>query len=144
MGKKATSIIETYINFLNKIGKWLSDIESRKKWILNHQILTFFMCLIVILTCCGVGMWQRGQCINCEPLTLSQLQEASKDLEKFAQSVDNKIFIPYDSWNSYWKEALPYMGMVTLGIILGGSLAYIVSFFIYLLLAKVIFKKYNT
>ena len=150
MGKKATGMIETYINFLNNIVKWLSDIESRKKWIINNRGKALLFIYIAIALGSAGELWMVGYCIDCDSITPKQIEEIkveffppTSSMEEFAKLIENKTFVPYESWTKYGEDYLMLMAVRTGLYIFVLSSLYIVIKTLHYVLANLIFKKYN-
>jgi hypothetical protein len=110
MTKRPTNIIDRYLNFIKALFVVLTDkktvTEGWKKY--KNKLFIGWFVFITVVTC--INVWRLGDCVGCDQLTESQLQD--KDAATLIALYAHQPTIPYTSWSAYLKD-LPQPILVT-------------------------------
>jgi hypothetical protein len=82
-------------------------------------------------------IWDRGQCINCLPLTEEQKELYGNELNYLVKTYENKIFVPYESIQEYFKDLIFPLIFSTIILFILLSFWYIIYKIIQILIKKI-------
>ena len=118
--------LKSYTSFLDRIVKFITDGDKLKTFIIEKKRKLFYISLLLIILSTSFGVWRRGECLNCKPLTQEEAIFYKQNPAEIAKLAESKLFGPYTSLEKYFTDLILPISINLVGYILVISILYIV------------------
>ena len=128
--------ITSYTGFLDRIVKLISDKDKIKSFFTSNKRRIVYLILGMIIVWTSLNVWNRGECLNCTPLTPTEVSYYKENPKELIKLKDTKVFAPHTSWGAYLRDLVLPLTFNLIGFVLTFSVCYIVYHTIRLLLVR--------
>ncbi len=117
--------LKSYTNLLDKLVKYITDGDKLTNFFKERKKTIFYFLLLLVIFVTSVSVWQRGECLNCEPLTQEEVIFYKQNPTELTKLADTKIFGTYTSVKEYLIDLILPVSVNVLGFLFIFSIFYI-------------------
>ena len=117
--------LKSYTNLLDKIVKYVMDGDKLISFFKERKKTIFYFFLLLVILGTSVSVWQRGECLNCTPLTEEEVVFYKENPTELTKLADTKVFGTYTSVKQYLIDLIFPVTINVLGFLFIFSIFYI-------------------